>query len=121
MNSTKNSTTVHEVLTKTKRAKKPKKQLNFMDSDQDEMVFAAEKILKKRLKKGKGIEYLVKWQGFGAKHNTWEPEENILDPLLIEEFNDKKNSTKKKGGKGLNSKVKKPEVKKPEKASKRKK
>ena len=84
-----------------------------MDSDQDEMVFAAEKILKKRLKKGKGIEYLVKWQGFGAKHNTWEPEENILDRRLTEEFNAKQeqNSLNSNQNKGLNSKVKKPNVK----------
>ena len=34
-------------------------------------------------------EYLVKWRGFGPKHNTWEPEENILDPRLLEEFNGK--------------------------------
>ena len=60
-----------------------------MDSDLGEMVFAAEKILKKRLKKGKGVEYLVKWQGYGPKYNTWEPEENILDQRLIEEFNSK--------------------------------
>jgi len=51
----------------------------------DEMVFAAEKISKKRLRKGK-VEYLVKWQGWGPKYNTWEPEENILDPRLIEQF-----------------------------------
>merc|ERR1711863_78882 len=56
-----------------------------MNSDLGEMVFAAEKISKKRLRKGK-VEYLVKWQGWGPKYNTWEPEENILDPRLIEQF-----------------------------------
>jgi len=54
----------------------------------DEMVFAAEKISKKRLRKGK-VEYLVKWQGWGPKYNTWEPEENILDPRLIDQFKQK--------------------------------
>lgn len=53
--------------------------------DSDEMVFAAERITKKRLRKGK-IEYLVKWKGWGPKYSTWEPEENILDGRLIEQF-----------------------------------
>jgi len=59
-----------------------------MDSDLGEMVFAAEKISKKRLRKGK-VEYLVKWQGWGPKYSTWEPEENILDARLIDQFNEK--------------------------------
>jgi len=46
-------------------------------------VFAAEKILKKRYKKGR-TEYLVKWQGYSAKYNTWEPSKNILDQRLLE-------------------------------------
>jgi len=50
-------------------------------------VFAAESLLKRRIKRGKA-EYLVKWQGWSAKHNTWEPEENILDIRLIEAFED---------------------------------
>lgn len=31
-------------------------------------------------------EYLVKWKGWTPRYNTWEPEENILDPLLIQIF-----------------------------------
>ena len=33
-----------------------------------------------------GWEYLVKWAGFGADANTWEPESNILDETLVDEF-----------------------------------
>lgn len=51
----------------------------------EEMVFAAEKICKRRLRKGK-TEYLVKWKGWSPKYNTWEPTENILDARLIEQF-----------------------------------
>ncbi|XP_061564285.1 chromobox protein homolog 2-like [Cololabis saira] len=48
-------------------------------------VFDAECILSKRSRKGK-LEYLVKWRGWSSKHNSWEPEENILDPRLLAAF-----------------------------------
>ncbi|CAG9096336.1 unnamed protein product [Plutella xylostella] len=48
-------------------------------------VYAAERIMKKRIRKSK-VEYYVKWKGWKPKHNTWEPEENILDPRLIQSF-----------------------------------
>ena len=41
------------------------------------MVFAAERIKKKRVRQGK-TEFLVKWKGWSQKYCTWEPEENIL-------------------------------------------
>ena len=60
-------------------------------------VFAAEAITKKRLRKGK-TEYLVKWKGWSPKYSTWEPEENILDPRLIQQFIIKENSKLEDGG-----------------------
>ena len=56
-----------------------------MDDLGDDQVFAAEAITKKRLRKGR-TEYLVKWKGWSPKYNTWEPEENILDPRLIQQY-----------------------------------
>ncbi|XP_074870707.1 E3 SUMO-protein ligase CBX4 [Carettochelys insculpta] len=50
-----------------------------------EHVFAVESIEKKRVRKGR-VEYLVKWRGWSPKYNTWEPEENILDPRLLIAF-----------------------------------
>ncbi|XP_028262958.1 chromobox protein homolog 8b [Parambassis ranga] len=50
-----------------------------------ERVFAAESIIKRRIRKGR-IEYLVKWKGWSPKYSTWEPEENILDSRLFAAF-----------------------------------
>ena len=47
-----------------------------------DQVFAAEALTRKRIKGGR-TEYLVKWKGWSTKHNSWEPEENILDPRYI--------------------------------------
>ena len=51
----------------------------------NQSIFAAEKILKKRKRKGK-MQYKVKWLGYPEDQSTWEPEENILDKRLIEHF-----------------------------------
>ncbi|XP_035741854.1 polycomb group protein Pc-like [Vespa mandarinia] len=51
--------------------------------DLGDRVYAAERITKKRERRGK-VEYFVKWKGWSKKYNTWEPEENILDVRLIE-------------------------------------
>uniref|UniRef100_A0A674AST0 Neuronal pentraxin receptor b n=1 Tax=Salmo trutta TaxID=8032 RepID=A0A674AST0_SALTR len=71
-----------------------------------ERVFAAEAILKRRVRKSR-LEYLVKWKGWALKHSTWEPEENILDGRLIAGFEQKErerelNGPKKRGPKPKN-------------------
>merc|ERR1712080_392276 len=64
------------------------KLLKMEQKNLGEMVFAAERINKKRLRQGKTV-YLVKWKGWSPKYSTWEPEENILDPRLIQQFEKK--------------------------------
>merc|ERR1712037_380950 len=88
-----------------------------------EMVFAAERLTKKRLKAGRK-EYLVKWKGWSPKYSTWEPEENILDPRLIKVFEDNeveqpaaKRGPKPKFLKEKEAKRKEKEVKKEESGS----
>ncbi|XP_026181252.1 chromobox protein homolog 8a [Mastacembelus armatus] len=53
-----------------------------------ESVFAAESIIKRRIRRGRW-EYLVKWKGWSQKYSTWEPEENILDARLFTAFEER--------------------------------
>ena len=46
-------------------------------STSGEELFSVEKILDKRIKKGGGIEYLIKWLNYPESENTWEPESNL--------------------------------------------
>ncbi|CDW57139.1 E3 SUMO protein ligase CBX4 [Trichuris trichiura] len=56
-----------------------------MERDSRENVYAAECIKKRRVRKGK-VEYLIHWSGYSSKDDSWEPEENILDQRLLDEF-----------------------------------
>ena len=48
-------------------------------------IFTAECILKKRICKGQ-VQYLIKWKDYTSDHNSWEPEENILDDILVHNY-----------------------------------
>jgi hypothetical protein len=56
----------------------------------DNNVFELERILLHRdVKRGRRVvrEFLLKWLGYGAEHNTWEPERNLLNcKELLKEY-----------------------------------
>jgi len=66
---------------------------------EEEEEYSVEKILDKRMKGGK-VEYLIKWEGYPDSENTWEPQENLDCPEIINAFEakakGKKEETKKR-------------------------
>ena len=51
-------------------------------------AFVVERILKKKMDDDGEILYFVKWQGYTAKWNTWEPADNLIHAAeAINEFN----------------------------------
>lgn len=73
------------------------------DDDEEETVqeYEVEKIIDVHFKRNGAREYLVRWKGFGAKDDTWEPADNLNCSDLIEKFNEKLDKTKSSGAKEL--------------------
>lgn len=66
------------------------KEINTLDetkNDKDnQKEFEVEKIIEVHFKKNKTKQFLIRWKGFSAADDTWEPEENLNCPDLIEKF-----------------------------------
>ena len=52
-----------------------------------EEEYEVEEILDSRRKgRSRKLEYLVKWKGWSAAHNSWEPKKNVHAPELVKKF-----------------------------------
>jgi hypothetical protein len=52
--------------------------------------YEVEQVLDQR-KRGRGIQYLIKWKGYGHEENTWEPASNLSHAKeLLDKFSRRK-------------------------------
>ncbi|KAL0491213.1 hypothetical protein AKO1_013300 [Acrasis kona] len=58
-----------------------------IESQDEEEVYEVEKILNKRITRGKVI-YLLRWKGYGPEYDTWEPSCNLTCSELIKQYED---------------------------------
>ena len=73
---------------KSNMAKKNNKVSKKVGKDSLNKVYSMEEILDKRIKNG-NAEYLISWEGYGPKENSWEPESNIYCPVMLKNFEKK--------------------------------
>ncbi|KAJ9598686.1 hypothetical protein L9F63_010635, partial [Diploptera punctata] len=72
-----------------KGAKKKQKSEKNDESEEPEDVtkeFEVDKVMEVHFKKNGTREFLIHWKGFSHKEDTWEPEQNLNCPELIEKF-----------------------------------
>ena len=57
-----------------------------VDPSINEDLYFVQRIMAERNRAGYRREFLVRWLGWGAEHDSWEPDVNIADRSLIDEF-----------------------------------
>ena len=56
-------------------------------------VYEVEKILEHMTGPDGMVSFLIKWQGYSQKYNTWEPEDNLNDELIQEYYDNLSDSS----------------------------
>lgn len=79
------------------------------DGEEDDTEYEVEKIIEVHFKRNGQRDYLVRWKGFTAKDDTWEPEEHLHCKDLIAKFNEKLDKSKNAVVKELRVNRKQPE------------
>lgn len=68
---------------------------------EDGAEYEVDKIVEMRFKRDGKREFLVHWKKWSSKYDTWEPEENLSCPELIEKFMEKAEEAKNSNQKDL--------------------
>lgn len=79
---------------KSKSKSKAKKRKSTKDKPVEE-EYEVEKVVGSKKIKGK-LHYLIRWKGYDADNDTWEPENTLSCPDLISKYNEEKENSKSK-------------------------
>ncbi|GAB0095381.1 hypothetical protein DMENIID0001_107570 [Sergentomyia squamirostris] len=85
-----------------------KSKVRKVDDENPDKEWEVDRIVDVRYKKS-GREFLIKWKGWGANYDSWEPEKHLNCPELIKKVLEKVESAKSKTPKQLRDAPKKPE------------